>query len=63
MGNANPLDHTADVTITNSLFTVTLPNTGGTGTTIFYVAGGSLLLLAVLGFVLLNRKRCHGDGI
>ena len=36
----------------------TLPETGGIGTTIFYVAGGVLVLLAV---VLLVTKRRMGE--
>ena len=49
--------------IVNTPITYTLPATGGTGTTIFTVVGASLMLLAVLGFILLNRKRTDGDGI
>ena len=36
-----------------------MPETGGIGTTIFYVAGGVLVLLAV---VLLVTKRRVGEG-
>lgn len=49
-------------TITNKKVTVSLPSTGGPGTTIFYGAGISLLLLAFLGFVLTTRKK-ERDGI
>jgi len=52
------------IIITNSKFTVALPATGGVGTTAIYLAGSALMLLAVLGFVLMNRrKRTDGDGI
>ncbi len=40
-----------------------LPETGGMGTTTIYIAGASLLMLAVLGFIWLNRKRDDGTGI
>ena len=49
--------------ITNSKFTVSLPATGGMGTGVVYGAGAALLLLAVLGLILLNRKRTDGEGI
>ncbi len=57
------LTETADVTITNSLFTVSLPATGGVGTGVVYGAGAALMLLAVLGLVLRSRKRSDGEGI
>jgi LPXTG-motif cell wall-anchored protein len=37
----------------------TLPSTGGTGTTVFYVVGGVLVLAALV--VLITRKRIHMD--
>jgi hypothetical protein len=33
------------------------------GTGVIYGAGAALLLLAVLGLILLNRKRTDGEGI
>jgi len=42
---------------------VSLPATGGVGTGVIYGAGAALLLLAVLGLILLNRKRTDGEGI
>lgn len=51
------------IVITNTQFSISLPSTGGTGTTIFYGAGLSLMLFAFLGFVLTARKRSGGDGI
>ena len=42
---------------------VALPSTGGVGTGVIYGAGAALLLLAVLGLILLNRKRTDGEGI
>ncbi len=41
----------------NSTYTVQLPATGGVGTTVVYVAGSGLLLLAILGWLLSARKR------
>lgn len=52
-----------EIRITNSKFTVSLPATGGMGTGIVYGAGAALMLLAVLGLILLNRKRTDGEGI
>ena len=52
-----------DIVITNSKFTDSLPATGGVGTGIVYGAGAALMLLAVLGLILLNRKRTDGEGI
>ena len=49
--------------IRNNLITVALPSTGGMGTGVIYGAGAALLLLAVLGLILLNRKRTDGEGI
>ena len=42
-------------TIENRLITVSLPATGGRGTTTIYIAGAALLLQAILGFIL-RRK-------
>ena len=49
--------------IQNYMITVALPATGGMGTGVVYGAGAALLLLAVLGLILLNRKRTDGEGI
>ena len=49
--------------IQNNMITVALPATGGMGTGVVYGAGAALLLLAVLGLILLNRKRTDGEGI
>ena len=57
------VDSDKDVTITNSLYTVALPSTGGVGTGVVYGAGAALILLALLGLVLMNRKRSRGTGI
>ena len=51
------------ITVTNSKWSVSLPATGGVGTGIVYGAGAALMLLAVLGLILLNRKRTDGEGI
>ena len=45
------------ITVVNSKFNVRLPSTGGMGTTVVYVAGSLLLVLAVLGWVLSAKKR------
>ncbi len=50
-------------TIINWPIGYSLPATGGMGTTWIYIAGASLLMLAVLGFIWLNRKRDDGTGI
>ena len=42
---------------------VSLPSTGGVGTGAVYGAGAAVILLAVLGLVLMNRKRGRGTGI
>ena len=42
---------------------VALPATGGVGTGVVYGAGAALVLLALAGFIMLNRKRSRGDGI
>ena len=65
VSKSDPLsvDSDKDVTITNSLYTVALPSTGGVGTGVVYGAGAALILLAVLGLVLMNRKRSRGTGI
>ncbi|MBP5621169.1 MAG: LPXTG cell wall anchor domain-containing protein [Thermoguttaceae bacterium] len=38
---------------------MTLPETGGIGTTIFYIVGGSLILGAVI--LLITKKRMKSD--
>ena len=65
VSKSDPLDVDSDkdVTITNSLYTVALPSTGGVGTGVVYGAGAALILLALLGLVLMNRKRSRGTGI
>ena len=40
---------------------VALPATGGSGTTVFYILGSALTLLAIV--LLITRKRTDGDGI
>ena len=52
-----------EITVTNSKWSVSLPATGGVGTGVVYGAGAALMLLAVLGLILLNRKRTDGEGI
>jgi LPXTG-motif cell wall-anchored protein len=47
-----------EITVQNSAGTL-LPTTGGTGTTVFYVVGGVLVLAALV--VLITRKRIHMD--
>ena len=42
---------------------VALPATGGVGTGVVYGAGAAVILLALLGLVLMNRKRGRGTGI
>jgi LPXTG-motif cell wall-anchored protein len=49
--------------IENHLVTVSLPATGGVGTGVVYGAGAAVILLALLGLVLMNRKRGRGTGI
>ena len=49
-------NHTATFTVGNTPG-ITLPATGGSGTTLFYALGSALLLLAALGFVLRGRRR------
>jgi LPXTG-motif cell wall-anchored protein len=49
--------------IKNVLITVSLPSTGGVGTGVVYGAGAAVILLALLGLVLMNRKRGRGTGI
>ena len=55
-------DANAEVAVENEPGVV-LPSTGGVGTGVIYGAGVALLLLAVLGLILLNRKRTDGEGI
>jgi LPXTG-motif cell wall-anchored protein len=50
-------------TIENHLVTYTMPSTGGMGTGVVYGAGAAVILLALLGLVLMNRKRGRGTGI
>ena len=47
--------------ITNTLITYELPSTGGPGTTMFYVLGSILTLLAAV--LLITKKRTDGQGI
>lgn len=55
-------DANAEVAVENEPGAV-LPSTGGMGTGVIYGAGAALLLLAVLGLILLKRKRTDGEGI
>jgi LPXTG-motif cell wall-anchored protein len=48
----------ASITIINNAGSL-LPSTGGIGTTIFYVVGGVLVLVAVV--LLITRKRMKED--
>jgi LPXTG-motif cell wall-anchored protein len=50
-------------TVINTPITYTLPATGGVGTGAVYGAGAAVILLALLGLVLMNRKRGRGTGI
>ncbi len=60
-GATSTVDHGI---IHNTIIAASLPATGGMGTTTIYIAGASLLILAVLGFIWLNRKkRDDGAGI
>ena len=63
VNSGTPAPAGSTIVITNSKFTVSLPATGGVGTGVIYGAGAALLLLAVLGLILLNRKRTDGEGI
>lgn len=45
------------IIIRNSVISYELPNTGGTGTTMIYVAGGVLVAFAVVMFVMQKRKK------
>lgn len=38
----------------------TLPETGGMGTTVFYVVGG-LLVVGAIAFLIIRRKHADGD--
>ncbi|MER2143490.1 MAG: LPXTG cell wall anchor domain-containing protein, partial [Eubacteriales bacterium] len=49
--------------IVNTPISYTLPATGGVGTGVVYGAGAAVILLALLGLVLMNRKRGRGTGI
>ena len=49
-------NQTAVITVTNDQ-AYNLPKTGGTGTTMIYVAGGVLVAVAVVMFVMQKRKR------
>ena len=49
------------ITITNSKYSVSLPSTGGPGTTMFYIVGSILTLLALV--LLITKKRTEGQGI
>lgn len=55
-----PADFTAHETVANSAGSL-LPSTGGIGTTIFYVLGSVLLLVAVVWFVVSRRKAQTGE--
>jgi LPXTG-motif cell wall-anchored protein len=48
-------------TIENRLITVSLPATGGRGTTTIYIAGAALVLQAILGFILRRKVRKEID--
>lgn len=50
-----------EIVITNSKYSVSLPSTGGPGTTGFYVLGSILTLLALV--LLVTKKRSDGAGI
>lgn len=56
-GNANVNEGKTSITIANNAGS-TLPETGGIGTTIFYVLGGVLVLVAVV--LLTTKKRMSG---
>ena len=72
---SEPYDETIGVYFTarteneDAIFTVcnvpgvALPSTGGPGTALIYGAGAGLILIAILGLVLTNRKRGRGAGI
>ncbi|MEE8809918.1 LPXTG cell wall anchor domain-containing protein, partial [Lactimicrobium sp.] len=45
------------IIIKNSVKSYELPTTGGAGTTMIYVAGGVLVAVAVVMFVIQKRKR------
>lgn len=45
------------IIIKNSVKSYELPNTGGTGTVMIYVAGGVLVAVAVVMFVMQKRKK------
>ncbi|MBE5781588.1 MAG: LPXTG cell wall anchor domain-containing protein, partial [Clostridiales bacterium] len=66
-GDSNIVDVTAtDTGLSTISFNVAnnsgilLPSTGGMGTTIFYVAGGVLVLLALV--LLISRRRMKNEG-
>ena len=50
-------------TIRNSLISISLPSTGGMGTTVFYTTGVGLLILAAIWFVRDQRKRYYRNDI
>lgn len=56
--NAEP---ESEIQIINSKYDIVLPSTGGPGTTIFYVLGSILTLLAAV--LLITKKRTDGQGI
>ena len=61
--SATPIK-SGDITLTNrERINVSLPSTGGVGTGVVYGAGAAVILLALLGLVLMNRKRGRGTGI
>ena len=49
------------ITITNYKYSVSLPSTGGPGTTGLYIVGSILTLLALV--LLITKKRTDGQGI
>ena len=60
-GNTIKVKENGTITVTNSKYSVSLPSTGGPGTTGFYVLGSILTLLALV--LLVTKKRSDGAGI
>ena len=54
--NKDATHNVASFTVSNVAGT-RLPATGGSGTTLYYVGGISLILLAILGFILRRKAR------
>ena len=57
INSVNHASPESEIRITNSKYNVSLPSTGGPGTTALYLLGSMLIMLAGAGFILMGRKK------